>query len=184
MLSQCTVIEILNICTDLQQTNLIKGSGNTQVWLMQKPEQNSHARLPLISDLQMLFRSVADPGSEFLSILDPGSQIRILSITDPGSASKILIILTPKRVSKLSEIWSGLDPDILPIPDPARSQNGTGSRIRIRNTACLAAGFPQEQLNPAAGWVVGGATAVEPTANPRHLFFRLFTTEYIGVEAK
>ncbi len=30
------------------------------------------------------------------------------------------------------------DPDFLPFPDPgARGQKGTGSRIRIRNTACL-----------------------------------------------
>ncbi len=49
--------------------------------------------------------------------------------------------LTHKIVSKLSEIWSGFfipdpDPDFLPIPDPgSRGQKGTGSRIRIRNTA-------------------------------------------------
>jgi hypothetical protein len=44
-------------------------------------------------------------------------------------------------VSKHSEIWSGLfipdpGPNFLPIPDPcSRGQKGTGSRIRIRNTA-------------------------------------------------
>ncbi len=58
----------------------------------------------------------------------PGSRIRIFSIPDPQH--KILVpILTHKIVSKLS------DPDFLPIPDPrSRGQNGTGSRIRIRNT--------------------------------------------------
>ncbi len=46
-----------------------------------------------------------------------------VSIPDPGSASKNLSILTPKN-------W------FLPIPDPgSRVQKGTGSRIRIRNTA-------------------------------------------------
>jgi hypothetical protein len=35
-----------------------------------------------------------------------------------------------------SRIWiPDTDPDFLPIPDPgSRGQNGTGSRIRIRNT--------------------------------------------------
>jgi hypothetical protein len=73
-------------------------------------------------------------------------RIRIFSIPDkkipdPGSASQNLGIFTQKIDSKLSEIWSGMfipDPDLdfLPIPDPgSRGQKGTGSRIRIRNTA-------------------------------------------------
>ncbi len=72
-----------------------------------------------------------------------GSWIWIFSIPDPGSTSKNLSILTPKIVSTLSEIWSGLF-----NPDPgsgscffthpwSRGQKGTGSRIRIRNTALI-----------------------------------------------
>ncbi len=34
-----------------------------------------------------------------------------------------------------TNLFVSLDPDFLPIPDPgSRGQNGTGSRIRIRNT--------------------------------------------------
>jgi hypothetical protein len=69
-------------------------------------------------------------------------------------------------------------PGVKRAPDP-------GSRIRntVISHACLAAGFPQEQVKTAAGWVVG-ATAVVPTANPRHLFFMLLTTEYIEIEMR
>ncbi len=71
----------------------------------------------------------------------PGSSIRMLSIPDPnffhpgpGSPSNNLSIITQKKVSKLSEIWSRLI--FLPILDPgSRGHKGTGSRIRIRNTA-------------------------------------------------
>jgi hypothetical protein len=51
----------------------------------------------------------------------------------------IIELFTQKIVTKLSKIWS-LDPGSeirkKPIPDPgSRGQKGTGSRIRIRNTA-------------------------------------------------
>jgi hypothetical protein len=59
---------------------------------------------------------------------------------------KIIELFTQKLVTKLSKIWvrdpgSGIrDPRSgirkKPIPDPgSRGQKGTGSRIRIRNTA-------------------------------------------------
>ncbi len=74
----------------------------------------------------------------FNSVADPGclSRIRIFSIADPGSISKNLSILTQKIVTKLPEIWSGL---FIPDPDADflyqfKGQNGTGPRIRIRNT--------------------------------------------------
>ncbi len=53
----------------------------------------------------------------------------------------MLELFTPKIVIKLSKIWvrdprSGIRKK--PIPDPgSRGQEGTGSRIRIRNTAFL-----------------------------------------------
>ncbi len=78
----------------------------------------------------------------------PGSLIWIFSIPGPNffhPGRRICIkefeYFNPKIVSKLSEI-SGLlvpdpDPDFLPIPDSgSRGQKGTGSRVRIRNTAC------------------------------------------------
>ncbi len=52
---------------------------------------------------------------------------------------KIIELFTQKIVTKLSKIWlwdprSGIRKK--PIPDPgSRGQKGTGSRIRIRNTA-------------------------------------------------
>ncbi len=91
----------------------------------------------------------------YISHLRRGNNSAVLRIRDPdpkffhpGSASKNLSILTQKKqVSKLSEIWSGLcitDPDfyLSQIPDSGvkkgpvpRCQKGTGSRIRIPNTA-------------------------------------------------
>jgi hypothetical protein len=52
---------------------------------------------------------------------------------------RIIELLTQKIVTKLSKIWAW-DPRSgirrKPIPDPGpRGQKGTGSRIRIRNTA-------------------------------------------------
>ncbi len=71
-----------------------------------------------------------------------GSRIRIFPIPDPGSALKNLSILTPKNCfqalgNMIRVIYLRIpDPHILPIPDPgSRGQNGTGSWIRIRNTA-------------------------------------------------
>jgi hypothetical protein len=50
-------------------------------------------------------------------------------------------LFTPKIVKKLSRIWvwdPGSEIRKKPIPDPvSRGQKGTGSRIRIRNTAIL-----------------------------------------------
>ncbi len=72
-------------------------------------------------------------GYRFRGQKDSGSRLRI--------HIKVQYFLTKKNVSNLSEIWSGMfipDPklDFLPIPDPGfTGQNGTGSRIRIRNTA-------------------------------------------------
>jgi hypothetical protein len=55
---------------------------------MQKPEQNSHAYVPLISDLQMLFRSVADPGCLSRipdpNFFHPGSRIPDPNCFHPG----------------------------------------------------------------------------------------------------
>jgi hypothetical protein len=76
----------------------------------------------------------------------PVSRIRTFSILDPVSASKNLSILTQKwflSSPKYNPCCSSRiqvpnpDPDLLfPIPDPrSRGQKGTGSRIRIRNTA-------------------------------------------------
>jgi hypothetical protein len=76
----------------------------------------------------------------------PGSRDRILSILDLGCASKNLSFFSPKKWFRSfrkydpgcsSRIWIPKpDPDFLPIPDPgSRGQKGTGSRIRIRNTA-------------------------------------------------
>jgi hypothetical protein len=56
----------------------------------------------------------------------------------------IKLFLTQKIDSKLSDP----DLDFLPIPDHGyRGQNGTGSRIRIRNTACIVklAGFLRDR---------------------------------------
>jgi hypothetical protein len=64
---------------------------------------------------------------------DGGSWIRIKEFKYPT--------LTQEIVSKLSEISNMIripdpDPDFLPIPDPGyRGNKGTGSRIRISNTA-------------------------------------------------
>ncbi len=72
----------------------------------------------------------------------PGSRIRMIYIPDTGSdffpsripdPHQIFEYFNPKKlVSKLSEIWPGLF-----ITDPSRiqDQKGTGSRIRIRNSA-------------------------------------------------
>jgi hypothetical protein len=73
----------------------------------------------------------------FCSVADPGclSQIRIFSIPDP----RYLSILTQKNFSKLSSSRIRIPDRIwifLPIPG-SRGQKGTGSRIRIRNTALL-----------------------------------------------
>jgi hypothetical protein len=58
---------------------------------------------------------------------------------------KIIELFTQKIVTKLSQIWvkdprSGIRKK--PIPDTgSRDQKGTGSRIRIRNTACGTVGI-------------------------------------------
>ncbi len=85
------------------------------------------------TDLNTVLR-IPDPESDFFP-----SRIRIFSIPDPGSASKNL--KQKQMFSKLYEIRSGLFipdpvPYLLPISNPgSRGQKGTGSRIRIRNTA-------------------------------------------------
>ncbi len=80
------------------------------------------------------------------TFFDPRSRIR--SFFHSGSASKNLSILTPKNwfLSSwkydpgCSSLIQDPDPDFLPIPDPrSRGLKGTGSRIRIRNTANNAA---------------------------------------------
>jgi hypothetical protein len=98
---------------------------------------------------------IPDPGYDFfpsrirtVSIPDPGSELSPSRIPDPGSASKNLSILNPKKTKKLFLSSRKYDPgcssripdpdaDFLPIPDPGsmRQKKGTGSQIRIRNTA-------------------------------------------------
>ncbi len=78
-------------------------------------------------------------------IQDPTYLSRIRTVSIPDSGSKILSIGTPKKWFLSSRKYDPgcssriLDPhaDFLPIPDlGSRGQKGTGSRIRIRNTAC------------------------------------------------
>jgi hypothetical protein len=126
--------------------------------MMQKLEQNSHACIPLISDLQMLFRSVADPGCVSRipdpNVFHPGSRI-----TDPNSfhlGSRIRIkefkYVNPKKwflSSGKYDLGSTLIfcPSRIPAPR-SRSQKGTGSRIPDPDPqdsyfACLpGCGFP------------------------------------------
>ncbi len=108
-------------------------------------------RIPSLSKSLSLSSSVADPGClsriPDTTFFHPGSRIRTVSIPDPGSASKNLSILIPKKPKKwfltsrkfdlgCSSQIPDPDADFLPIPDPgSRGQKGTGSRIRIRNTA-------------------------------------------------
>ncbi len=68
------------------------------------------------------------------------SRIRIISIPEPGSASKNLSILTQKLFLSSRKYDPGCSPSIRILifffPDTgSRGQKGTGSRIRIRNTA-------------------------------------------------
>jgi hypothetical protein len=83
-----------------------------------------------VADLWCLSR-ILDP-----YFFHPGSRTKKI----PDLHQRVLVCFTPKKiVSKLSEIWSGmfiLDPDLHPsqIPDPG-VKKGTGSQIRIRNTA-------------------------------------------------
>ncbi len=69
------------------------------------------------------------------SILDPGSEFFPSWIPDPNSfhpGSRIRI----KEIKYFGLFIPDPDPDFLPIPDPgSRGQKGTGSRIRIYNTA-------------------------------------------------
>ncbi len=76
--------------------------------------------------------SIPDPN---FSVPDPNFSVPDPNFFHPGSQIRIkeLSIFTWKIVSKLLELWSGL---FIPDPDPgSRVQKGTGSRIRIRNTA-------------------------------------------------
>jgi hypothetical protein len=71
------------------------------------------------------------------------SRIRIFSIVDLGSPSKNLIILAKKKFfSALGNVIRVVHPGsgsyIFTHPDPgSRGQKGTGTWIRIRNTAML-----------------------------------------------
>ncbi len=154
LLSQCTALESLNIWTYLQQTNLIIGSWQYTGQI----DAKTRIKFSCFNSHTFNFRftdAISRCCRSWMLIPDPGSQIRILSIPDLGSASKNLsisknlIILTLKMVSKLSEIWSGLDPDFLPIPDPgSRIQGSKGHRIPDTDPqhsylACLpGCGFP------------------------------------------
>ncbi len=80
-----------------------------------------------------------DPGSDFFP-----SRIPDPNFFYPGSASKNLSILTPQKWFPNSRKYDpgcsfrvpDPDPDFLSIPDSgSRGRKGTGSRIRIRNTA-------------------------------------------------
>jgi hypothetical protein len=94
---------------------------------MRKSKQNSHACVPLISDLQMLFRSVAGPGC--LSwIPDPNSFL-------PGSRIHIkeFMYFNPKKwllSSRKYDLGSTLIfyPSRITAPG-SRGQKGTRSRI-------------------------------------------------------
>jgi hypothetical protein len=73
-------------------------------------------------------RTINDPGC----LSDTGSRIRI--------SIKEFEYFNPKKWFLSTQKYDPgcpSDPDFLPIPDPgSRGQKGTGSRIRIRNTAC------------------------------------------------
>jgi hypothetical protein len=99
--------------------------------------------------------SVADPGylswipDPTFSIPDPGSRIQTVSIQNPGSRICIKgfkyfnhkknqkwFLSSRKYDPDCSSRIPDPDADFLPIPDPgSKGQKGTGSRIRIRNTA-------------------------------------------------
>ncbi len=92
--------------------------------------------------------SVADPGClsriRLFSIPDPGSRIPDPNCLHPGSASKNLSILTLKKNKQKKLFLSSRKYDVHPgsrirmltfYHPGSRGQKGTGSRIRIRNTA-------------------------------------------------
>jgi hypothetical protein len=86
----------------------------------------------MISDIPY---SVADPGCvsriRIFSILDPGSEF-----FHPGSASNNSSILAPKNWFLSSRKYDTGCSSRIRIPDPrSRGQKGSGSRIRIRNSA-------------------------------------------------
>jgi hypothetical protein len=89
----------------------------------------------------LLFTTVADPGFlsriQLFSIPHPN-----FSIPDPHKKIKKFKYFNPKKWFLSSRKYDPgcssrfPDPYLLPIPDPgSRGQKGTGSRIRIRNTA-------------------------------------------------
>jgi hypothetical protein len=63
----------------------------------------------------------------------------VLKIKIWANFQRIIELFTQKIVTKLSKIWiwdPGSGKNLFRIPDPgSRGQKGTGSRIRIRNTA-------------------------------------------------
>jgi hypothetical protein len=80
-----------------------------------------------------------------LTFFHPGSELSPSQIAGPHQRK--LSILTPQKTKKwflssrkydpgCSSLIPDPDADFLPIPDPgSRGQKGTGSRIRIRNSA-------------------------------------------------
>ncbi len=107
-------------------------------------EERSHARHFSVLFIYLAVLRTRDvyPGSDFFH---PGSRVKKIPWSGSASASKNLSVLTqklfpcsrkydPRRSSRIRILDPNLD--FLPIPDPgSRGQKGTGSRIRIPNTA-------------------------------------------------
>jgi hypothetical protein len=92
----------------------------------------------------------------------------IFALLDPGPDPDSEYGSTQKIVTKISKIWVWdpgseiRDPEIT-IPDPgSRGLKGTGSRIRIRNTATYIMSFVPSRLCKEWGGIEAMGSSVEP----------------------